>query len=414
MSISIPVYFVDAFTARCFSGNNAAIVILSNDEWRSESIDQWMQKVAAELNQPTTAFICHINQSITHTLTPHSTGLSHLTSSTTDVNINDINTKYLIRWFTPVAEFMPCGHATLAASFVLYTTMKVPINHSINFYSNTSNNPSIDQSKPILTARISHDSPLTEEQQLRMMALPGPPNVPMIEIEFIADPPTQLTRHDKSFPMIEQMVKQCLNLSTNQSSSQSNNRSIKSIWTSSKDIIIVLNSVAAVIDLKPRIDVIAQFVSHGLCVTARNNQSADQSIDQSINPSTDQPLKVDGIVPHFVSRMFIPSIGVNEDAVTGSLHRALAPLWADQIGLETINNTNQKSTEQSISQLDNQSENQSTDQSINQSIVGGLELVGYQASARGGVVRMKLVADRIRIRGQARLVMTGQLNTPIQ
>jgi predicted PhzF superfamily epimerase YddE/YHI9 len=64
-----------------------------------------------------------------------------------------------------------------------------------------------------------------------------------------------------------------------------------------------------------------------------------------------------------VSRVFAPSVGVTEDPVTGSAYCALAPYWADRLGR--------------------------------------IELVGYQASARGGVVRMRLADDRVVIGGQA-------------
>ena len=73
----------------------------------------------------------------------------------------------------------------------------------------------------------------------------------------------------------------------------------------------------------------------------------------------------------FVSRYFAPSRGINEDPVTGSAHCALAPLWAQLLGRK--------------------------------------ELLGYQASARGGEVRVSWQGDRVKLRGQAVLTMTGQL-----
>jgi PhzF family phenazine biosynthesis protein len=73
----------------------------------------------------------------------------------------------------------------------------------------------------------------------------------------------------------------------------------------------------------------------------------------------------------FVSRFFAPRVGVNEDPVTGSAHCCLAPYWAQQLGKT--------------------------------------ELVGYQASARGGVVRVSTVGDRVKIAGQAVTVLRGEL-----
>jgi PhzF family phenazine biosynthesis protein len=73
----------------------------------------------------------------------------------------------------------------------------------------------------------------------------------------------------------------------------------------------------------------------------------------------------------FVSRFFSPKMGVNEDPVTGAAHCVLAPYWCERLGRH--------------------------------------ELVGYQASSRGGTVRVRLVADRVRLAGKAVTVMEGEL-----
>ncbi len=73
----------------------------------------------------------------------------------------------------------------------------------------------------------------------------------------------------------------------------------------------------------------------------------------------------------FVSRFFAPAVGVDEDPVTGSAHCALAPYWSAALGKR--------------------------------------EMVGYQASARGGVVRVRSHADRVILAGQAVTVMSGDL-----
>jgi PhzF family phenazine biosynthesis protein len=73
----------------------------------------------------------------------------------------------------------------------------------------------------------------------------------------------------------------------------------------------------------------------------------------------------------FVSRFFAPGSGVDEDPVTGSAHCCLGPFWA--------------------SRLDKQ------------------ELTAYQASERGGVVRVRVDADRVHLGGQAVTVMRGEL-----
>lgn len=72
-----------------------------------------------------------------------------------------------------------------------------------------------------------------------------------------------------------------------------------------------------------------------------------------------------------VSRVFAPNVGVDEDPVTGSAHCALAPFWASRLGRTS--------------------------------------LVGEQASARGGTVRMTLAGDRVRLGGRAVTVWEGRL-----
>ena len=73
----------------------------------------------------------------------------------------------------------------------------------------------------------------------------------------------------------------------------------------------------------------------------------------------------------FVSRFFAPGSGIDEDPVTGSAHCVLGPFWAKRLGKT--------------------------------------EFVAYQASARGGVVRVRLVGKRVKLGGQAVTVMRGEL-----
>jgi PhzF family phenazine biosynthesis protein len=83
--MKIPVYFVDAFSKGPFTGNPAAICPLQ--EWLPDSV---MQSIAAEHNLSETAFVVPFDGD------------------------------YHIRWFTPTVEVDLCGHATLAAAFVLF------------------------------------------------------------------------------------------------------------------------------------------------------------------------------------------------------------------------------------------------------------------------------------------------------
>lgn len=73
----------------------------------------------------------------------------------------------------------------------------------------------------------------------------------------------------------------------------------------------------------------------------------------------------------FVSRFFAPSTGISEDPVTGSAHCCLAPFWAQRLGKTSF--------------------------------------VAHQVSARGGILRLALEGDRVRIAGQAVTVVRGEL-----
>jgi PhzF family phenazine biosynthesis protein len=73
----------------------------------------------------------------------------------------------------------------------------------------------------------------------------------------------------------------------------------------------------------------------------------------------------------FVSRFFAPAVGIPEDPVTGSAHCCLGPHWSERLNKR--------------------------------------DLVGYQASARGGVVRVGVRGDRILLGGRAVTVLRGEL-----
>ncbi|MCX5752091.1 MAG: PhzF family phenazine biosynthesis protein [Candidatus Krumholzibacteria bacterium] len=73
----------------------------------------------------------------------------------------------------------------------------------------------------------------------------------------------------------------------------------------------------------------------------------------------------------FVSRFFAPAVGVDEDPVTGSAHCCLGPYWGAKLGKT--------------------------------------EMKAYQASARGGVVRVRLAEDRVFLGGHAVTILRGEL-----
>jgi len=115
------------------------------------------------------------------------------------------------------------------------------------------------------------------------------------------------------------------------------------------DYFVEVASEAAVRGLKPDMARLATYETRGVIVTARAD---DRRYD-------------------FVSRFFAPGAGVPEDPVTGSAHCALGPYWGAKLDRT--------------------------------------ELVGYQASRRGGVVHVLLAGERVRLQGQAVTVIVGEL-----
>jgi predicted PhzF superfamily epimerase YddE/YHI9 len=116
------------------------------------------------------------------------------------------------------------------------------------------------------------------------------------------------------------------------------------------DYLLELGSEEEVRGLRPDFRGLAAVECRGVIVTA---PSADRRFD-------------------FVSRFFAPASGVNEDPVTGSAHCCLAVHWAGKLGK--------------------------------------WEMVGYQASARGGAVRVAVAGERVKLGGRAVTVLRGVLD----
>jgi predicted PhzF superfamily epimerase YddE/YHI9 len=86
--MKIPYYQVDAFTGHPFGGNPAGVCLL--ERWLPDAM---LQQIASENNLSETAFVVRRGSG------------------------------WDLRWFTPAVEVDLCGHATLAAAFVLFTEM---------------------------------------------------------------------------------------------------------------------------------------------------------------------------------------------------------------------------------------------------------------------------------------------------
>jgi PhzF family phenazine biosynthesis protein len=115
------------------------------------------------------------------------------------------------------------------------------------------------------------------------------------------------------------------------------------------DYLVEVESDDAIRKLKPDFGLLATVHARGVMVTCR---SSDPTYD-------------------FVSRFFGPTAGINEDPVTGSAHCCLGPFWGQH-----LNKT---------------------------------EMLAYQASSRGGIVRVRLAGERTLLGGQAVTVMRCEL-----
>ena len=123
----------------------------------------------------------------------------------------------------------------------------------------------------------------------------------------------------------------------------------KFVGRDADDYLVEVESEAIVRSLKPNISALAKLEVRGTIVTAR---ASDPKFD-------------------FVLRFFAPAVGVNEDPVTGSSHCCLTPYWADKLGKN--------------------------------------EMTAYQASARGGSLRVRLTGARVLLSGQAVTTMKCEL-----
>jgi len=117
-----------------------------------------------------------------------------------------------------------------------------------------------------------------------------------------------------------------------------------------RELLVVLKSPQAVSELAPDLTAVSRLDGvRGVIVTARADDGRSD----------------------IVSRVFLPAVGIPEDPVTGGAHTALGPFWAGRLGRD--------------------------------------QLVGYQASARGGLVRMRVRGDRVELTGRAVTVIDGEL-----
>ena len=144
------------------------------------------------------------------------------------------------------------------------------------------------------------------------------------------------------------------------------------VWVggNGSDLLVELASEAAVVHRCPDVAALRRLPARGVIVTAAAAGTGDG--DSGGNGGGGYGSGGYGGGGYdFVSRFFAPAVGVDEDPVTGSAHCCLGPFWAERLGRD--------------------------------------EVVGYQASARGGTVRVRVAGDRVVLAGQAVTVLRARL-----
>lgn len=123
----------------------------------------------------------------------------------------------------------------------------------------------------------------------------------------------------------------------------------QAVWQTDDDWIVLFESERAVREMQPDFGRISQLAARGLMVTAAGGSTGFD----------------------FISRFFVPKLGINEDPVTGSAHCSLAPFWAERLGKQQFR--------------------------------------AWQASQRGGSLEVQLTGERILLLGRALTTLRGQL-----
>ena len=145
--MNLTLYQIDAFTNQLFHGNPAAVIPL--EKWLDTEL---MQKIALENNLSETVFFVPA--------------------------FDSVNADFEIRWFTPTIEINLCGHATLAAAFVLFNILNYNKPH-LNFMSQSGilttskNNGLIEMDFPSWEPEVFNDPPLHLKEALGEVNIVG-------------------------------------------------------------------------------------------------------------------------------------------------------------------------------------------------------------------------------------------------
>lgn len=243
-------HVVDAFTESAFKGNPAAVCLLEE-----ERDDEWLQALAAEFNISMTCYLIPIQQG-------------------TEIP------RFHLRWFSPIVEDNLCGHATLAAAHVAFSSGLVD-NDVIEF---------MTQSGMLTAKKISSINGMKNFQNHEAK------DAFYVELDFPADPISELKFDDIS--LISGVLSEASIVDVKRTEIQD-------------DLIVVVESAKNVTEVQPHFDAIFKLPVRGVSVS--------------------------GVAPpesgfDFYSRFFCPKIGINEDPVCGTAHLGMASYWSKKLG----------------------------------------------------------------------------------
>lgn len=235
MSMELEIYQIDAFARRPFQGNPAAIVPLK--DWLPDGL---MQSIAMENNLSVTAFYVPLESGA-----------------------------YRLRWFTPNKEVDLCGHATLAAAFLVFKL--TPKLSEVQFHTKSG----------MLSVKKEND---------------------VLTMNFPSDKGAELS----SSSML-QTLQDALGCT------------VQSVLKGRDDYLVIVENEDTVAKLKPDLVAVSKLPARGVVVSCKHSflvlicnvyrLAKSESFD-------------------FVSRCFYPAYGINEDPFTGSAHCLLATHWS--------------------------------------------------------------------------------------
>ncbi|MFW6084722.1 MAG: PhzF family phenazine biosynthesis protein [Gemmatimonadota bacterium] len=239
-----------------------------------------------------------------------------------------------LRWFTPRAEVKLCGHATLASGFVIFEFLQ-PDRREVTFET-LSGELSVRRDDGAGTdAGTGADAGMGADDGATGAA--GNGAAMRLSMDFPSITSERLDEGDVPAALLDGL-----------GTEPNEVRMTSDDW----NYIAVYGDEEAVAALAPDFALLEKLHPHGVSVTA---PAAVGEVD-------------------FVSRYFVPSYGIPEDPVTGSIHCALAPYWADRLERD--------------------------------------RLTAVQLSERRGRIDLAVAGGRVELRGSAVTYLTGEIRVP--